>query len=349
MKIGIFGGSFNPIHKGHVKIARNAIKVLGLDLLYFVPAYRNPDKINHNYVLGYDRMQMIDLVKPDKSVISTWELSQAKLSYTFETINHFKNHYPNDQLFFILGSDNLDHLDQWEGIDQILAQCQIVCFKRNKRINWTNLHKLGVQLIDQKLFPESSTAFRAGQFDYLAVKVKRYIGNNYLYLFELLTTHLKQNPELKPLFDFTIQILKSFLHNHQLKVDFLLFNENHARIQELWTKTKINLTAFKQIQFDEVQLLTLIQTHRLFIDLLPVINLVTFIALKPKDFVRKKFGNNLVKIFEWGQKYSLNKTILMIFGPTQKTKVQKNWTLIYQLLFEPIFSFYQNEFKKHTN
>lgn len=111
-RIGIFGGSFNPVHKAHIKIAQLSIIKLNLDQLIFVPAFKNPDKINHNYVLGSDRKKMLELVLCEKCQISEYELNAHTVNYTYQTIDYFKKTYPNDQLFFIIGSDNLEHLDQ---------------------------------------------------------------------------------------------------------------------------------------------------------------------------------------------------------------------------------------------
>ena len=112
MKIGIYGGAFNPIHKGHIKIAEYAINFLDLDKLIFVPSFKGPFKKNIDLISGEERIKMIELVLQDKMIISAFEVNRKGVSYTIDTIKYFKNKYKNDELFFILGSDNLTKLNK---------------------------------------------------------------------------------------------------------------------------------------------------------------------------------------------------------------------------------------------
>ncbi|RTZ68853.1 MAG: nicotinate (nicotinamide) nucleotide adenylyltransferase [Tenericutes bacterium] len=107
MNIGIFGGSFNPIHKGHLAIAKEAIKELNLDKLFFVPNFKSPFKTSIKYADPEHRVAMIDLVKPNKSEVSKFEINRKGISYTFETVDYFKQKFPDDNLYLIIGSDNL--------------------------------------------------------------------------------------------------------------------------------------------------------------------------------------------------------------------------------------------------
>ena len=139
MKICLFGGSFNPIHKGHIKIAKEAIKQLDLDELIFIPCQKNPFKKDINYASGEDRKKMIELVLEDKMSISDFEIKRQGISYTIDTVKYFKNKYPNDELYLLIGSDNLLKLSKWKDIDEISNLIQIVVFKREKEINKTNI------------------------------------------------------------------------------------------------------------------------------------------------------------------------------------------------------------------
>ncbi|ADE19635.1 nicotinate-nucleotide adenylyltransferase [Mycoplasma crocodyli] len=190
MKIAIFGGSFDPIHKGHTKIANWCINELELDKLIFIPAFKSPFKTNRNLVDQNHRIEMIKLVLPEKCEISDFELKRQGVSYTIETVKYFKNKYPNDELFLIIGSDNLPKLNKWKDIDELSKITKIAAFKRGKNINKLNLKRYNGILLNNPLFNYSSTEFKKGYLDVCDEKVIEYIGKNFLYAQELVTNML---------------------------------------------------------------------------------------------------------------------------------------------------------------
>lgn len=217
MKICLFGGSFNPIHKGHIKIANEAIKQLNLDELIFIPCQKNPFKKDVNYVNGEDRKKMIEMVLENKMTISDFEIKRQGISYTIDTVKYFKNKYPNDELYLLIGSDNLTKLPKWKDIDEISKLIQIVVFKREKEINKTNIKKYNCQLINNQLFPESSTIFFQGKFDVVEENVLHYIGKNKLYFEDILKNVLDTKRYLHSVHtkEFAIKLAKA--HNYDVK------------------------------------------------------------------------------------------------------------------------------------
>ncbi|EGV00317.1 putative nicotinate-nucleotide adenylyltransferase [Mycoplasmopsis columbina SF7] len=219
MKIALFGGSFNPIHNGHLKIAKEAIKQLNLDKLIFVPAAKNPFKKKEAIASNEDRLKMLELAleKEEKMEISLFELKRGGVSYTFETIRYFKRKFPQDELFFIMGSDLLPKLNKWEHIDEISQSCKLVAFRRSKEINKINAKKYNVQILKNELQEESSTAVRSGVFDYVPLEVNKYIGANFLYAKEILHNTLKKYPELAnhcvKTAEFAVQLAKSIKYD----------------------------------------------------------------------------------------------------------------------------------------
>lgn len=211
MKIGIFGGAFNPIHKGHIKIAKEAIKQLDLDKLFFVPCYKGPFKKNVTLEKTKDRINMINLVLEEKMELSIFEVERQGVSYTIDTVRYFQQKYPNDQLFLIIGSDNILKLSKWKDIDQISKMCQITAFKRAKSVNKTNLKKYGGILLNNELSEESSTRFINGHFKDVDEKVRKYIGQNKLYIKRILENTLSQKRYLHSIhaMNFAIEIAKS--------------------------------------------------------------------------------------------------------------------------------------------
>ncbi|MBN3534540.1 nicotinate-nucleotide adenylyltransferase [Mycoplasma procyoni] len=191
MKIGIFGGSFDPIHNGHIKVAKEAIEQLNLDKLYFVPTFKSPFKTKQKYAPWEDRIKMIEMVKPQKSEISLFEIKRKGTSYTIDTVSHFKKQFPNDELFLILGSDNLDKLHKWKEIETISKSVQIVIFKRNKNIFKENLKKFNCLLLNNQIYEFSSSDVKKGNFSGLDPKVNQYIGDNYLYILDILNNTLE--------------------------------------------------------------------------------------------------------------------------------------------------------------
>lgn len=129
MKIGIFGGSFNPPHKIHQKIANYLVKNNYLDKVIFVPTGSNYEK---PYLASeQDRYNMLKLMIGNVSYldISTYEL--GKLTHTYQTLDHFKKHYKDDEIYFICGSDNLKEIKTWKRYQYILSNYKLLVIRRN--------------------------------------------------------------------------------------------------------------------------------------------------------------------------------------------------------------------------
>ena len=129
MKIGIFGGSFNPPHKIHQKIANYLVKNNYLDKVIFVPTGSNYEK---PYLASeQDRYHMLKLMIGNVSYldISTYEF--GKLTHTYQTLDHFKKHYKDDEIYFICGSDNLKEIKTWKRYQYILSNYKLLVIRRN--------------------------------------------------------------------------------------------------------------------------------------------------------------------------------------------------------------------------
>ena len=129
MKIGIFGGSFNPPHNMHKNIALKLINKVYLDKVIFVPT---GDKYNKDGLLNQkDRYNMVKLMIEgcDNLEVSDYEFN--KLTYTYETLDYFKNIYKDDDIYFICGSDNLKQITLWRKYDYILRNYKMIVIRRN--------------------------------------------------------------------------------------------------------------------------------------------------------------------------------------------------------------------------
>lgn len=130
-KTGIFGGTFNPVHKGHIAIAEAFIKKLSLDILYVIPNGISPMK-NTDVVSGEDRFNMLEIAFSgnDKVIISDIELLREGKSYTRDTIAQLRTLHPNAQLYLLTGDDWLDSFHKWKDYQFILDNADLVVANR---------------------------------------------------------------------------------------------------------------------------------------------------------------------------------------------------------------------------
>lgn len=133
MKIGIYGGSFNPIHNGHMHLAECVMNDLGLDKIIFVPSKISPHKSSDEYVSEKDRLKMIELAiaEKDKFELSDYELSQERVSYSVYTVRHFRELYPDDELFLLIGTDMLLCFEKWYCFEEIMQNVILAVAARN--------------------------------------------------------------------------------------------------------------------------------------------------------------------------------------------------------------------------
>ena len=147
MKIGIFGGSFNPPHKMHKNIALTLIKKHYVDKVIFVPT-GSKYKYKNNLLSDKVRFEMLKLMCEDNKnlEVSDYELKE-EVVYTYETLDYFKNKYKDDDIYFICGTDNLSYIDKWKRGEYILFNYKILVI--NRKTN--DINKLLEKNILQKI------------------------------------------------------------------------------------------------------------------------------------------------------------------------------------------------------
>ncbi|MGD2278609.1 MAG: nicotinate-nucleotide adenylyltransferase [Candidatus Omnitrophota bacterium] len=132
MKIGMLGGTFDPIHIGHLVLAQECMKQFELDKCVFIPAYIPPLK-GESKVTAEDRLEMVRLALEGdpRFEISTYEIEKEGVSYSIDTIKHFKEKYGEDaELYFLTGSDAAESMSMWKDIDEILDLTHFVIAAR---------------------------------------------------------------------------------------------------------------------------------------------------------------------------------------------------------------------------
>ncbi|MBQ7799699.1 MAG: nicotinate (nicotinamide) nucleotide adenylyltransferase [Oscillospiraceae bacterium] len=127
MKIGVFGGTFNPIHNGHIRLAELYHKELTLDKIIVIPTNIPPHKSAENVVSSADRLSMLNLAFEQYPYveISDIELNMSGKSYTVNTISALKEIYPNDDLYLIVGGDMFLCFESWREYKKILSMCTL--------------------------------------------------------------------------------------------------------------------------------------------------------------------------------------------------------------------------------
>lgn len=191
MRIGIFGGSFNPPHKMHVDIALNLIKDNLVDKVIFVPT-GSKYKYKSNLLPDRDRYNMVKLItdKYDNLEVSDYELKDDVV-YTWQTLKYFENKYQNDSIYFICGLDNLSYMDKWQNGEEILKKYKILVINRStddlsEILNKLNEYKDNLIISNILQNDISSTLIRSNIDDESVIElldkdVYKYIKENKLY------------------------------------------------------------------------------------------------------------------------------------------------------------------------
>lgn len=194
MKIGIFGGSFNPPHNMHREIAEELINKQYVDKIIFVPT-GSKYKYKTNLIADKYRYKMLEIIcKNNKKLeVSDYELKD-QVVYTYQTLNYFKDKYKNDEIYFICGTDNLTYMDKWKNGIDILENNKILVIKRDtddikEILNRFYKYQDNILISDIKPKVLSSTMIREkiknndkDLSKYLDKDVYEYIKDNKLYL-----------------------------------------------------------------------------------------------------------------------------------------------------------------------
>jgi len=132
MKIGLFGGSFNPIHNGHIYLAKSIMDSLNLDKIILIPSKKSPHKSNVEYVSDTHRLNMCNLAVQNipNVEVSDFEICRDTISYTVYTVQYFKENYPNDELYLLIGSDMFLSFDTWKDFKDIMQNVTLAVVSR---------------------------------------------------------------------------------------------------------------------------------------------------------------------------------------------------------------------------
>lgn len=190
MNIGLFFGSFNPIHNGHLAIAKYFIVHTNLEEIWFVVSPQNPFKKNLSLLDENLRFKMVDLAIQEIPEFKPCniEFSLPHPSYTINTINELYKQFPKNKFTIIIGGDNLTNFDQWKDFEQILEKTEVFVYDRNNCQNLSLLNNQRIKHFNTPLLNISSTLIRErvkkqeNINQYVPLVVAEFIKTNRCYL-----------------------------------------------------------------------------------------------------------------------------------------------------------------------
>ncbi|MBI2985490.1 MAG: nicotinate-nucleotide adenylyltransferase [Deltaproteobacteria bacterium] len=163
MKIGLFGGTFDPIHWGHLRNAEEVREGFSLDRLLFIPAGNPPHKKKGAAAPARDRLEMVRLAiaKNPGFALSTVEISRPGKSYSIDTVRCFaKSRGPKNSLYFILGLDAFLDIGSWKGYEEILSLCHFIITSRPGSGNSVSLSRMPIAVRRQFCYDHRKKLYR---------------------------------------------------------------------------------------------------------------------------------------------------------------------------------------------
>ncbi len=198
-KIAIYGGTFNPVHNGHIEVVKQVKKQLGCDKIIVVPTHEPPHKTVRDLASNEHRLEMCRIAFESENVeVSDFEIANGGESYTYITLEHFRRIYPNDGLYFVMGSDMLFSFLNWKNPNIIMSLATLVCICRtnddlltvDKHINEIENNGGKCIALECAPVPMSSTLIRAciaaekSIESFTSKEIAEYIVKNNLYNFD---------------------------------------------------------------------------------------------------------------------------------------------------------------------
>ena len=131
-RIGLLGGTFNPVHRGHLRAAEEVLRRFALDRVLFIPSYLPPHKRTRGMASPEDRFAMVELAlrSHPRLLASPLEIEAEERSYSIITLNRVKAIYPDAMIFFILGVDAFLEIETWKSYREVLEQCRFIVISR---------------------------------------------------------------------------------------------------------------------------------------------------------------------------------------------------------------------------
>lgn len=182
MTIVLYGGSFDPVHLGHIKVSLSAGAQLKAKEIILIPAKKSPLKAHSPVAQDNDRLKMAELATKDydKLTVSDFELRQKKQKFTIETVRHFKSILPDDtNLCWLIGADSIKEIDHWYKIEELIDECRLCTMYRGgvEKPDYTKfIHKWGKKRVARM----QNNILRTPQIDISSTEIREkiYLGQD---------------------------------------------------------------------------------------------------------------------------------------------------------------------------
>ena len=125
-RVAYYGGTFDPVHAGHLDVARGVIKRFGIDEFHFVPAFHAPHKTRSKPTSAFHRFAMLSLALPKRCRVSTLEVETPKKPYTIETLGRILESSDGERVFFVIGADSWEEISTWRRWEEVLTVVDII-------------------------------------------------------------------------------------------------------------------------------------------------------------------------------------------------------------------------------
>jgi len=237
-KVGLLGGSFDPIHMGHMEMAKQAKKQLQLDEVWFVLSYDTPLK-KRKLTTYEDRKKMVELAIQGykKFHVCTIEEDSKQKNYTIDTVLELKKKHQDTRFYFLLGGDQIKQLDKWKAIDHLQEEVILCGFMRNGTFDTP----YKVKTLDMNPYAISSSEIRSGKLKDLHPKVKAYIVKHVLYE-KIVSSYMSEYRYTHSISVANLCVKLAKMHNldenvaylcgiyHDINKEFMYINEQQAEI-----------------------------------------------------------------------------------------------------------------------
>jgi nicotinate-nucleotide adenylyltransferase len=189
VRIGLYFGSFNPIHNGHLIIANHIAEHCSVDKVWFILSPQNPLKESRSLLNEYDRLHLVKLALKDnpKFKASDIEFKLPRPSYTIDTLTYLSEKYPKNEFVVIMGSDSFQNIHRWKNYELLLRNYSIIIYQRPLH-QIKNTHGAKLEFVEAPMLDISSTYIREQikakkSIRYLTpIEVSDYIKENRYYL-----------------------------------------------------------------------------------------------------------------------------------------------------------------------
>lgn len=167
IRTGLFGGSFNPIHNGHIRLARHILMAAKLDEVWFMVSPQNPFKRQFDLLDDAKRLELVELALGEEPRMKAcdYEFRLPRPSYTWNTLQHLANDYPQRDFTLLVGGDNWANFSKWHHAGDIINECDIVVYPRSG------------SPVDRKSLPPTVTVVETPLIDISSTEVRRRIRN----------------------------------------------------------------------------------------------------------------------------------------------------------------------------